>query len=155
MEEVSKVHVGLDVHKDSISIGVAEPGRAPGRMIGKIAHDVNKLLRLLVKVGAEGGVHIVYEAGPTGYGLQRALSARGYECEVIAPAQMPRRPGDRVKTDGGDWFQLAGCSRAGARMRLTAVCKCVTSSKASCCATACVTRASAHGPRSTTAGWRG
>src|ERR1700730_1215779 len=113
MEEVSKVHVGLDVHKDSISIGVAEPGRAPGRMIGKIAHDVNKLLRLLVKVGAEGGVHIVYEAGPTGYELQRALSARGYECEVIAPAQMPRRPGDRVKTDGRDCIQLAECSRAG------------------------------------------
>ena len=73
MEERSKIHVGLDVHKDSISAAAAEPGRAPGRLIGKVTHDVNKLLKLLAKIGAAEQLHIVYEAGPTGFGLQRAL----------------------------------------------------------------------------------
>jgi transposase len=113
MEERSKVHVGLDVHKDSITVGAAEAGREPGRVIGKTVHDVNKLLKVLGKLGRPEQLHVVYEAGPTGYGLQRALQARGYVCEVIAPSQMPRRPGDRVKTDGRDCVQLAECSRAG------------------------------------------
>ena len=107
MEERSKIHVGLDVHKDSISVAAAEPGRAPGRLIGKVTHDVNKLLKVLSKVGTIEQLHIVYEAGPTGFGLQRALTARGYICEIIAPSQIPRRPGDRVKTDTRDSVQLA------------------------------------------------
>ncbi len=113
MEEISKTFVGLDVHKDSIVVGVAQPGRESGRMLGKIVHDVNKLIKMLAKVGPPDQLHIVYEAGPTGYGLQRALQAKGYECNVIAPSQMPRRPGDRVKTDSRDCLQLAECSRAG------------------------------------------
>lgn len=113
MDELSKIHVGLDVHKDSISVGIAEPGRGAGRVVGKVAHDVGKLTKLLSRVGGPEQLHLVYEAGPTGYGLQRSLSARGYVCEVIAPAQMPRRAGDRVKTDGRDCVQLAECSRAG------------------------------------------
>ncbi|MFO1219684.1 MAG: IS110 family transposase [Burkholderiaceae bacterium] len=113
MEERSKVFVGLDVHKDRISIGAAEPGREAGRVIGAIAHDVPKLLKQLDKLGGPARVHVVYEAGPTGYGLQRALAARGYECQVIAPSKMPRRPGDRIKTDRRDCVQLAECSRAG------------------------------------------
>ena len=113
MEELSKIHVGLDVHKDSISVAAAEPGRAPGRLIGKVTHDVNKLLKVLAKVGTTQQLHIVYEAGPTGFGLQRALKARGYLCEIIAPSQIPRRAGDRVKTDARDSVQLAECSRAG------------------------------------------
>jgi transposase len=113
MEEVNKVHVGLDVHKDSIAIGIAEPGRTPGRVVGTIAHDAPKLLKQLTKLGGPSRVHVVYEAGPTGYGLQRKLVANGYECEVIAPSKMPRRPGDRIKTDRRDCVQLAECSRAG------------------------------------------
>lgn len=61
MEESSKVHVGLDVHKDSITIGAADPGRAQGRVIGKTAHDVSKLLKVLGKLGGPG----YCEAGPT------------------------------------------------------------------------------------------
>ena len=113
MEERIKIHVGLDVHKDSISVAAAEPGRAPGRLIGKVVHDVAKLLKVLAKIGTAEELHIVYEAGPTGFGLQRALKAKGYVCEIIAPSQIPRRPGDRVKTDGRDSVQLAECSRAG------------------------------------------
>jgi transposase len=113
MEEITKVHVGLDVHKDSISVGAAEAGRQSARVVGKVAHDSAKLTKLLSRIGPPESLHVVYEAGPTGYGLQRALAAHGYTCEVIAPSQMPRRAGDRVKTDGRDCIQLAECSRAG------------------------------------------
>jgi transposase len=113
MQEINKFHVGLDVHKDSISVAVAEPGRTAGRLVGKVVHDVSKLLNLLCKIGTAEQLHLVYEAGPTGFGLQRALSAKGYSCEIIAPSQIPRRAGDRIKTDGRDSIELAECSRAG------------------------------------------
>ena len=113
MQEIIKIHVGLDVHKDSIAVAVAEPGRAAARVICSIDHDVPKLLKMLAKVGQPQELHVVYEAGPTGWGLQRALAAKGYLCEVIAPSKIPRRPGDRIKTDRRDSVQLAECSRAG------------------------------------------
>ena len=90
MEESTKIHVGLDVHKDSISVAAAEPGRAAGRVIGKVTHDVNKVLKVLAKVGSTEQLHIVYEAGPTGFGLQRALKSKGYQlrghCPIADPA---------------------------------------------------------------------
>lgn len=113
MDEVIKVFVGLDVHKDSIAIAVAEAGRSPGRLIGQIAHDVPKLIKALARLGEPSEMHVVYEAGATGYGLQRALSAKGYRCEVIAPSLIPKRPGDRIKTDRRDSLRLAELSRAG------------------------------------------
>ncbi len=113
MDEISKTHVGLDVHKDTIAVGVAEVGRAPGRVVGQLAHDAAKLLKLLAKLGGCERLHVVYEAGPTGWGLQRTLAAKGYVCEVIAPSQMPRRAGTRIKTDQRDCVALAECSRAG------------------------------------------
>lgn len=114
MEERSKIHVGLDVHKDSISIGVAQPGREPGKLLTKIAHHLPKLLKQLDKLGTPSQLHVVYEAGPTGFGLARSLLAKGYGCEVIAPSKTPRRPGDRVKTDTRDCIMLAEFSRSGA-----------------------------------------
>lgn len=113
MNEVSKIHVGLDVHKDSISIGVAQPGREPGKLLTKIAHHVPKLLKQLDKLGTSQQLHVVYEAGPTGFGLARSLLAKGYTCEVIAPSKTPRRPGERVKTDTRDCIMLAEYSRSG------------------------------------------
>ncbi|MFO1294788.1 MAG: IS110 family transposase [Rubrivivax sp.] len=113
MDERSKIHVGLDVHKDSITVAAADAGRDKARRIGKVVHDLPKLLNVLARVGAPEQLHVVYEAGPTGYGLQRALSARGYSCEVIAPSKMPRQAGQRVKTDARDSVDLAACSRAG------------------------------------------
>jgi transposase len=114
MQETIKIHVGLDVHKDSITAAAAEPGRAAARVVGKLAHDVPKLVKLLDTLGPPASLHVVYEAGPTGFGLQRALRARGYGCDVIAPSQMPKRPAaSRVKTDGRDSVALAECSRAG------------------------------------------
>lgn len=113
MDKISKIHVGLDVHKDSIVIGVAEPGREPGRLACKITHHVPKLVQQLAKLGTTEQLHIVYEAGPTGFGLARALHARGYSCEVIAPSKTPRKPGNRVKTDARDCIALAQYSRSG------------------------------------------
>ena len=98
MEKVNPRCAGLDVHKDSIAIGIAEPGRTPGRVVGRIKHDVPKLLKQLTKLGGPSRVHVVYEAGPTGYGLQRKLMANGYECEVIAPSKMPRPLADTQRS---------------------------------------------------------
>lgn len=113
MDEGIKFFVGLDVHKDTIAVAVAEADRAPARLIGNIAHDVGKLLKLLARYGEPGAVQVVYEAGPTGYGLQRELTRQGYQCQVIAPSLIPKRAGDRVKTDRRDSLRLAELSRAG------------------------------------------
>jgi transposase len=51
MEDSTKFHVGLDVHKESLSVAVAELRRSPARLIGEVAHDVNKLLKVLAKIG--------------------------------------------------------------------------------------------------------
>jgi transposase len=115
MDKDIKFFVGLDVHKDTIAVAVAvaEVGRAPARLVANTAHDVGKLIKLLKRYGDPGEVHMVYEAGPTGYGLQRELSRRGYQCQVIAPSLIPKRAGDRVKTDRRDCLRLAELSRAG------------------------------------------
>ena len=113
MQERTQVHVGLDVHKDSITVAAAEPGRAPARLVGKVVHDVHRLLNVLAKIGPADLLHIVYEAGPTGFGLQRALTALGYTCDVIAPSKTPRRTGGRLKTDTRDSLELAQYSRSG------------------------------------------
>ena len=113
MDENIKFFVGLDVHKDTIAVAVAEAGREPARLIGSIAHDVVKLRKLLARYGEPARVLVVYEAGPTGYGLQRELARRGYQCQVIAPSLIPKRAGDRIKTDSRDGLRLAELSRAG------------------------------------------
>ena len=113
MDENIKFFVGLDVHKDTIAVAVAEGGREPARLVGSIAHDVVKLRKLLNRYGEPARVLVVYEAGPTGYGLQRELARRGYQCQVIAPSLIPKRAGDRIKTDGRDGVRLAELSRAG------------------------------------------
>ena len=67
MEELIKIHVGLDVHKDSITVARALPGREDARLVGSVAHDVPKLLKVLAKLGSPEQLHLVYEAGPTGF----------------------------------------------------------------------------------------
>jgi hypothetical protein len=69
--------MGLDVHKDAISVAVAEPGRTAGRLVIKVVHDVSKLLKLLAKIGTPEQLHLVLEAGPTGFGLQRRTDRCG------------------------------------------------------------------------------
>jgi transposase len=99
-------------------VSVCESGRAPSRFLGAIRHDVPALLKVLRKLGAASTQLVAYEAGPTGYGLQRRLAEEGYSCQVIAPSLMPQRPGDRIKTDRRDSARLAGLLRAG---ELTAI----------------------------------
>ena len=95
------IYVGLDVHKAGIVVAVAEGGlRDEMREYGRIANTPAALRRLASKLGQEGmELRFCYEAGPCGYGIQRQLSALGHECIVVAPSLIPKRPGDRVKTD--------------------------------------------------------
>src|SRR4051812_47103133 len=95
------------------AVAIADAGRAPARLVGSLAHDVSKLRKLLARYGDAAQVEVVYEAGPTGYGLQRELTRHGYRCQVIAPSLIPKRAGDRVKTDHRDCVRLAELSRAG------------------------------------------
>src|SRR6202043_4053114 len=113
-------YVGLDVHKESIVVAVASGGlRGEVREYGRIANTAAALDRLLCKLGVDGmALRFCYEAGPCGYGIQRRLSAQGHECVVVAPSLIPKRAGDRVKTDRRDAASLAKLHRAG---ELTAV----------------------------------
>jgi transposase len=110
--------VGLDVHKSSIAVAVADAGRATPRFLGTTGPQLTELLKALSHLGQPQQMLIAYEAGPCGYGLARALIARGYHCEVIAVAKTPRKPGERIKTDRRDALMLARYLRAA---ELTAV----------------------------------
>jgi len=102
--------VGLDVHADSIAIAVAEPGRGEPEVLATIPNDTRKLLK---RLRALGKVKCCYEAGPTGYGLHRDLTAAGIDCMVVAPSLVPRKGGERVKTDRRDAVRLARFLRSG------------------------------------------
>jgi transposase len=93
--------------------------RGEVREYGRFANTSAALDRLLRKLGGDGTtLRFCYEAGPCGYGIHRRLSTRGHECVVVAPSLIPKRPGDRVKTDRRDAASLARLHRAG---ELTAV----------------------------------
>ena len=107
--------VGLDVHKDSISVALADEGRDEDvRYYGKIDGDLeslHKTVRKLVSTGAT--LHFVYEAGPCGYEIYRSLTKQGFECVVVAPSLIPKKSGDRIKNDRRDAISLARLHRAG------------------------------------------
>lgn len=105
--------IGLDVHADSITVAVAEEGRGEARHVGKFPNDLTRLLRALDRLGQRSTLRCAYEAGPTGYGLQRALTKAGVHCVVIAPSRTPRGSGDKVKTDRRDATRLAHFLRSG------------------------------------------
>ena len=118
MKEFSK-YVGLDVHKETIAVAVAEANGGEVRYLGEIANTpeaIDKLVKQLRKGGAE--LSFCYEAGPCGYGIHRQLTDLGWDCQVVAPSLIPKKAGDRVKTDRRDSLMLARLHRAG---ELTAV----------------------------------
>jgi transposase len=113
--------VGLDVHTDSIAVSLAPSDSAEVRRYGLIGGGHDDVLRLAKKLQAAHPrmpLRFCYEAGPHGYPLCRCLGAHGYDGVIIAPSKMPRRPGDRVKTNRRDADQLARLYRAG---ELTAI----------------------------------
>jgi len=109
------IFVGLDVHKNSIDVAIAEDGRdAEVRSYGTIGGDLASVARLASKLRAKGAtLHVVYEAGPCGYGIYRTLTDMGVDCIVVAPSMIPKRSGQRVKTDRRDALTLARLHRAG------------------------------------------
>jgi transposase len=113
-------YVGLDVHKETIAVALADGGgRGDVRAFGQIVNTPAALSRLLTKLVQPGrALKFCYEAGPCGYGIQRQLSDAGHDCVVVAPSLIPRKPGDRIKTDRRDANNLARLHRAG---ELTAV----------------------------------
>lgn len=107
--------VGMDVHKNSIEIAIAESGRTGEvRRYGAIDNTLTALDKVVRKLVSTGGrLHFVYEAGPCGYGLYRHLTAQGFDCDVVAPSMVPRKSGDRIKNDRRDACNLARLDRAG------------------------------------------
>ena len=101
------VHLGMDVSKDSISVAVLSPDRDTAE-VDKIFHDADSVRRLVKRLGKPKGIWACYEAGPTGYDLQRLLTSMGVRCDVVAPSLIPKSSGDRVKTDRRDARRLAG-----------------------------------------------
>lgn len=104
--------VGLDVHADNIAVAVA-CGRQEPRSLGVVPNTPRAVYRMLAKLGDPSTMLVCYEAGPTGYGLQRGLQERGVRCIVVAPALVPSRPGERIKTDRRDARKLARFLRSG------------------------------------------
>ena len=110
MDEIT--YVGLDAHAQTTAIAVAEGGGAAPRFIGTAGARFAELTKVLGKLGKPGHLRVFYEAGPCGFAMVRQLRQPGYHCEVVAPSKIPRKPGDRVKTDRRDALSLAGLARA-------------------------------------------
>ncbi len=114
MEEIT-TFVGLDVHKKTIAVATVD-GRASAdvRFLGTIANTPEAIRSLLRKLGKGGQrLHLAYEAGPLGYNLYRLSTGLGHRCDVVAPSLIPRKAGDKVKTDRRDAMMLAQLLRAG------------------------------------------
>jgi transposase len=112
VSHLGPTHLGLDVHKDTISVAILAPDR-DGPDVERIAHDEASIRRLVGRLGDPRWLRACYEAGPTGYELARLLAGMGVRCEVIAPSLIPKAPGDKVKTDRRDCRRLARLYRAG------------------------------------------
>jgi transposase len=112
MNQSSTAFIGMDVHKESIDIAIADEREARhyGRICGD-AHSVDKAIRKLRSM--HRSLTVVYEAGPCGFWLYRRLKSQGIECMVVSPSMTPRNAADRIKTDRRDALKLARLARAG------------------------------------------
>lgn len=114
MRDNSEAFVGLDVSKSRNAVAIAESGRGEVRFVGEIDNTPEATRQLVKKLCKRyGALHFCYEAGPTGYGLYRQLRSLGHDCMVVAPSLIPRKAGDRVKTNRRDAMSLARLLRSG------------------------------------------
>jgi transposase len=97
----SGTFVGIDTSKLRNAVAVAEEGRGGDvRYLGEIDTTAAATRKLVAKLAAKyRQVTFCYEAGPTGYGLYRLIRSLGHDCIVAAPSLIPKKPGDRVKTN--------------------------------------------------------
>ncbi|HEY1365184.1 MAG TPA: IS110 family transposase [Xanthobacteraceae bacterium] len=115
MGNTSEAFVGLDTSKLRNAVAIAEAGRGGEvRFLGEIDNTPAAMTKLVRKLAAKyGRVTFCYEAGPTGYGVYRQIQGLGHECIVAAPSLIPKKPGDRVKTNRRDAVSLAKLLRSG------------------------------------------
>src|SRR5258708_36732949 len=93
--------LGLDVHAETIAVAVAEPN-GEVRSLGMIANREDSIRKFIRKLDSPEHLRACYEAGPTGFVLYWQLTQLGVKCDVVAPSLVPKKPGDRVKTDRRD-----------------------------------------------------
>lgn len=119
MNKYSIKYVGMDVHKETIAVAIAKEGRGDPAYFGEIPNTSEAIKKLIKKLASNGEkVSFCYEAGPCGYEVYRQLINLGQRCDVVAPSLIPKKSGDRVKTDRRDANTLTRLYRAG---ELTAV----------------------------------
>jgi transposase len=115
MSQSNTLFVGMDVHKDSIAVAyVPQDHGAEVTYLGAIGTrqcDIDQMIRKMQSKAKH--LIFIYEAGPCGYWLYRYLTKKDYDCWVVAPSLIPKKPGDRVKTDRRDALQLARLARSG------------------------------------------
>jgi transposase len=111
------IHLGLDTSKNTIVVAVLMPGEEVP-VTDRLWNEEGSVRHLIGRFADPAGLRACYEAGPGGFELYRLLASMGVACDVVAPALIPRRPGDRVKTDRRDAGRLARLHRAG---ELTAI----------------------------------
>jgi transposase len=102
----------MDVHAETIAVAVAEPN-GEVRSLGTIANREDSIRKFIRKLGSPEQLRACYEAGPTGFVLYWQLTQLGVKCDVVAPSLVPKKPGDRVKTDRRDALKLARSHRSG------------------------------------------
>jgi transposase len=103
--------LGLDDHAETIAVAVAEPD-GEVRSLGTIANREESIRKLIKRLGPADQLRACYEAGPTGFVLYWQLTQLGVECAVVAPTLVPKKSGDRVKTDRRDALKLARSHRS-------------------------------------------
>lgn len=113
MKQVT-TYIGIDAHKKDLFVAMLI-GKQTTPVMWQLANEPNAVRRLVRKLerDASGPVQVFYEAGPCGYALQRQLTTPRVSCDVVAPALIPRKPGERVKTNRRDARKLAELGRAG------------------------------------------
>jgi transposase len=114
MKEIA-AFIGLDVHKDSISVAIADAGRdGEVRFWGAVPNTPEAIEGLTKRLGGRSRrLEYVYEAGPCGYGVYRQLTSLGLSCRVISPSHTPKKAANRIKNDTRDAVMLARLLRAG------------------------------------------